>query len=643
MCMSRRVANLRGGWRAYASYKRSNTYMKGGAIEMLHPEEHIPVPRPTVALDARLIEERQIRRLENKARADEQQLSINIKMLEAYMRQRAAIVKHFENASIADLFVLTDDTQRLQELHRVLGTTESAEQRFLSAISKSMRLLASSFVNTFLVDLNASFQLTGNTPDGLEPSSFLFRKDLFNSIKDNPKRLELIRILSQIYLGDEKHPNFSQFMAHLDRAEIARICDSMATTNAFTSLESYRYNFLHHKSGQSLNYDHSDTLRGVQSWAIPRFSSAKNDSFLYIQGLSRCFQKFKGSQASHSDRLELILSIAKVLLPKKGPAPTYSIFRYLLTEFGKANLLNYQSMVLNVLPGYEYQQTVLGSSKGSIISPKAAEQLIECIEDDPDILGALAGSCSHQGPNMPLEQVLSFYRLNEVIQHERVLNTSNLARLVSKSRFTRNRDINLQSVVFDTDMPIIASVEVIYSAIESCINLKRFHYIDALFNKLIVHSVERNDEIKLALSFGNTNDVSRGDFSLLLAQNLTFAEMADKLFTRELLVLLLRASRLSDDVGRMMWLTPHLDAYINKHLDSSRAHVEEIKTLALSLDAVPAHFWLNDSEMPINTNLIFEIDQALSVLGLHGKKHTYDKFLDFESVASLANLQPTGR
>lgn len=626
--------------RAYATYRRSNTYVKNGLVEKQDHTDDFRLLRPNTNDHIHQLDPKQVRRLENKVKADAQKLSTSISLLKSYLKQREALVDHILLVESVDGFLENllhrNDESILPELGQVL--TDIADPQYDSEIANSITLLSALFINTFLVELNAAYALSGKTPANIELDSFLLRPQLFNCIKDEPKRLEIMKILALMYLGDEKNPSFLLFISQLDEPTISSICSSMPSSDDFFSLEHYRYHFLHYKSSQSLNYDHSDTIRAIQSISRPRFTTPNTDSSRYMIGFSNAFDTYYNSSESYAGRMNLVLSITKVLLSTAGPAPNHSIFRYLIDELGNANLLNYQSLVFNSIPGYEHKKTMLGSSTESIIAPRAALHYKRAIEDDPDILGSLMLYLSRRASNNSFEQFLSFYRLNEVVKHERVLDNSNFSSLVSKSRFTRNRDIDLHSVVFDTDMPIIASVDLVYNAIACCIELGQFQYIDPLFNKMIVHTVDLGGEVHVALSLGNQKDLTNSEFSLLLAQNLTFAEMADKLFTKKLLILLLKASRLSDDVGRMMWLTPHLDAYLTKHFESSSQHIDEIKKFASEdsvSEAYAAEFWEQDSQALIDTSLITEIELALTALSLDGKKLAYSKFLDFSRTAGL--------
>lgn len=640
--MIRRLGSgLKTHLRAYATYRRSNTYVKNGLVERQDHKDDFRLSRPDSNDQSHQLDSRQVRRLENKVRADAQKLGTKIGLLKSYLKQREALVDHFLQVESVDGF-LEKRSQRnneciLPELRQVVAESAGETPQYDSEIANTIMLLSAFFVNSFLVELNATYALSGNTPANIEQDSFLLRPELFNCIKDEPKRVEIIRILAMMYVGDEKNPSFLLFISQLDEPTISSICSSMSNSDDFWSLEHYRYNFLHYKSNQSLNYDHADTIRAIQSISRPRFTAPYPDSSRYIHGFAKAFDIYYTSSASPSDRMNLVLGITKVLLSTTGPAPSHSIFRYLIEELGKANLLHYQSLVFNAIPVYEHKKTVLGSSAESVIAPKAALHYKKAIEDDPNILGSLMLYLSRRAAHKSFEQLLSFYRLNEVVKHERVLNNSNFSRLVSKSRFTRNRDIDLQSIIFDTDLPIIASVDLVYNAIACCIELEKFQYIDPLFNKLIVHTVDLGGEVRVALSLGNQKNLTNSEFSLLLAQNLTFAEMADKLFTKKLLILLLKASRLSDDVGRMMWLTPHLDAYLTKHIESSSEHIDQIKRFAAEpvSEENAAEFWEQDSQALIDTSLITEIELALTALSLDGKKHTYNKFLDFSRTAGV--------
>lgn len=628
--------------RRYASYKRSNAYAKSGQVEKHESGGKIHISRSPGAENVTSWTQKQVKRLENKAKNDQAKLNIRKLLLESYMQQRAAVTEHFASQEAMDKLLDMEPANLegtlLEEMKVVLESVEKQDPTYTSKVSDTISFLCASFVNTFLVELNCTYALNKSLPGNIEPTSFLLRQDLLNCIKDEPKKLEIVKALASAYQGNDKNPAFLLFVAQLDKEALADIVSSMATSDSFNSLEHYRYNFLHFKSGQSVNYDHSDTLKAVQSLAKARFTTTKQDNEHYINSLDPVFETYASSAQSETDRLQLLVSITKILLVTTGPTPTYHLFGYLIEKLGNASLLNYQALVFNCIPDYEYKRTVLGSSPDSYIAPKAALHFKAAIEDDARILGPLMLYLSKRPSSSSFENFLSYYRLSEVVNHERVLDNSNYSGIVSKSRFTRNRDINVPSVVFDTDLPIIAPVDVVYNAIHCCIELGHFQYIDPLLNKLIVHTVDLNGNVHVALSFGNQENFSKSEYSLLIAQNYTFAQMAHRLFTKDLLILLLRASRMSDDVGRMMWLTPHLDAYLMKHIDASQDHILNIIEYSTSKSTsteFTTNFWENDAIALIDTKLITEIERTLTALSLDGKRLNYDKFLHFSQTANV--------
>ncbi|ABN66505.2 predicted protein, partial [Scheffersomyces stipitis CBS 6054] len=353
--------------------------------------------------------------------------------------------------------------------------------------------------------------------------------------------------------------------------------ESLRSSDNFNSIESYRAFFQYYKSSQHLNYDHSDLIKSVLATNYLQFNNPRVNDTEFLKGLKRNFESFnKNDELRHID---LILGITRTLLTSKSNIPSYGIFKLLLDKLGDLQLYHYQTLVYQTLPRFSHKSTVLNGCKLSAL------HFQHLIEQTPSILDSLLRYQVPRSDVETLKQMLSFFRLDEVAKHEKVVNRSYLADLMSKSRFFRSqsRQLGIAPVVFASDSPIYVSKETVYSGMRACIELGQFQYLDSLFNKLVVHSVDdaENEALKVSLMIEDREVVE------------------SRIFDNDLFKILIRASRKSDDLGRMMWLMPHLDKYLTsngEHIDSS---------------------------------LKREIFLALTKFGLEGKVLAYEKMLNF--------------
>ncbi|CUM67771.1 uncharacterized protein PRCAT00005476001 [Priceomyces carsonii] len=497
-------------------------------------------------------------------------------------------------------------------------------------LENSMMMICTYFINSVIVELNLRKVLTNEA----KFDSFLFTRSLMSSVRSTNDWTETFQLLIKLYDIKEGTPkSLDDFVKGLDKIGVELLISDFKSSDHFNSLEMLRYFFCYFKTSQHLNYDESDTIKFVKSWYPIKFQSPEVNNSDYIKGFDNCFEKYKAN--NDLGHLELALDLSKVIITCSKYTPSVSIFKYLLDKLGEMGLLSYQTIVYDSIAPVKYKGSILGTPLTKALRPqRVAEHFQDLVESDPGLLESFIKFQVPRGDVTTLVKLLAFYRLNEVMDYVAVLDRSNLSKVISKSRFSRNLTMTFKTIIFKTDREIFVSRESIYSAIEACISLHAYKYIDALVDKLIVNSVKNDDEIQIALSLGgNPSIFLKGiDPPLIIAKVLPPDELSSIIFDKNLFKILLRASRESDDIGRLMWLTPHLDSYLNRSLEVSAPHIDAIKVhLRNCKDEVDERFTLAEDSSLIDMALISEIYDAMSVLGLDGKLVAYDKFLDFKN------------
>lgn len=238
-----------------------------------------------------------------------------------------------------------------------------------------------------------------------------------------------------------------------------------------------------------------------------------------------------------------------------------------------------------------------------------------------------------------LRGLLNFFDLAYIADKENVLLKSNLKDLIVRSRFSHNRKKFTQKreYKFNGRDPIFVDFSCVYAAVVACIEHREFTYIDLLLNKLLFHAVIVGDGIKVALHLGQPCSVEKYGAELL-TESLSIIELKETLFSKHVFKLLLSASRSSDDIGRLMWLLPHLDDYLAKNLTSVKKHLKRAETYlqeAIIWESADEKkrrsFRAADSEAAVDLELVEGIYETLSLFGIDGKLASYDTFLNFEA------------
>ncbi|KAK6457254.1 uncharacterized protein RJT20DRAFT_127453 [Scheffersomyces xylosifermentans] len=535
----------------------------------------------------------------------------NRELASKFLEHRSKVVHIFKDEdNIEALFKgssgsleLRNVTNSYKQLKETLSPTSKLNY-YDSDLKNSLLLVVHSFVNSVLVELNLRHlflsPLNTHKRHIKEHRSALY-VHLLRNLQDNAQKIEIIKLLTPLYTSNNSPENYQDFFRGLDFSSVMALIEDMKHSNDFNSLESRRSFFQFYKSSQHLNYEHSDLIKSVLATNYITFQSPGVNDSEYLQGFSQSFRKYdKKQELGH---INLILGITRTLLSSSSYTPSLKIFQALLDGLGELKLYHYQSLVYQSLFLFKHKPTTLTGSKLS------ACHFQHLIEQHPAFLASLVRYQIPRGDVDTLKQLLSIYRLDEVIEHEKVLNRSFMADIMSKSRFYRSssRMLGIKPVIFDTDTAIYTNVDSVYQGIKACIELGQYQYIDSLFNKLIVHCIQNNEsgddkkKLQVVLSFGSKPEKILQKSLMVGERNVVEASI----FTGELFSILIRASRESDDMGRLMWLMPHLDNYI-----TSRQ---------------------GDIDQPLKQ----EIFKALTTFGLEGKLVTYDRLLDFAGIQQL--------
>lgn len=649
--------------RWYSTARKNNYLKEDGTFEAMTPIKMDPIEdkrnqrtQSTGNYQKNMLNEKRLARTQKRQAREILRMKEDEELSDNYHRQRTTIVENFSNPThISGLFKSKPkaiwenvshknnekSASNYKDLVNILNNG-SGFRYYTSEIQNTLNLISTYFVNSILVEINIR-KIFADKNLNKYPDSFLYRNSLMNNIKDEKKKNEILKILVQLYDRKENDDpqSFDHFFESLNRNVIEELMGKeILESDYFNSVEFYRHNFNVFKSSQYLNYDHSDTLRFIQSSQPVKFKSPEQNNEEYYAKLEHIFKAYdRNDPLGH---LSLIASVSKVLMTCQEYTPTISIFNYLLQKLGQIGLYNYQSIVYDNLPSFRYKQSLLATPEHNLLkAPKVAYQLQDIIEDDPNFLTSFIDYQVVRDESGFFKELLSFYRLEEIAAHEKVLMKSNLKSLVSKSRFSSFRSHIPQSISFNCEDALFTSVDSIYSTISACIDLKQFEFIDLLVSKLILHSVTINDKVKVALTFGKQNDIKTTEYSLLIAEELSTYDLSCKIFTKELFILLLRACRESDDVGRLMWLTPHLDLYLSTNLEQSKDHLETIKQYFNDLIIHQAAdmpdiktFIGQDSEALIDSKLISSIHETFSLFGIDGKVLKYNEVLDFKNTVA---------
>ncbi|CCE78098.1 Piso0_000711 [Millerozyma farinosa CBS 7064] len=518
-----------------------------------------------------------------------------------------------------------------------------------SEIANTLCAISSHLINSTIIELNLRYYL-GNDEIGEFSDKFLFR-NFIDKTSDISSKKEIAEIVSNFENnGLALFPINSELSSAQGIGDFKNmVLDQAKFSEAYNSIDFYRYNFMHFKTSKHLNYDHHDTTRFVQGRHFISFGSPERSNSEYIKKIECIFHKYANDKHPLK-HINLALGIASSLLGHKDRTPTYGLLRYLMEKLGHVSLWNYQSIIYSYIPSTRYYSSALSSREGETTERvNVAYQFTDAVEDDPSILESLIKYQDTRNDPEMLIELLSFFKFDEVIAHTRALTKSDLARFISKSRFSFEKLNTIKSIVFSERKPLFISSQSLLTTIDACIKLRQFEYIDLLVNKLLVHSVSSPKGYAIALNFGSDETDTN---TLLLKEKLSPDELASQLFNKDLFVLLLRACRMSDDEGRLMWLIPHLDSHIienaprcNEYLTEIRDALEGYSSEVAGQDFLPdikKRVSGKHENVSIDIDFIEEIYRTISTFHLDGKLMYYSKILMLpQKTISLFRAQST--
>lgn len=595
--------------------------------------------------------------------------------------QRNLIVEKFQDQSSIELLFKNNAQQSSNYVASKDELLESlnygAPLLYFSPIQHSIMCLASHLLNSLMVELNLRRQFIIDDPIQLVPTSFFFRENIIDQIKDTERSREILQILELIAKPSNDKSKTSKttksildIIERLDQNELKRLINhSLKTSDSFNDIEFWRLNFNYYKSGQYLNYDHSDTFKNIQNLKLVDFQSPVVDNSEFTARIDEIFVNYNLQKDNNhlSRHITLVLELIKVLLGTKKYTPNFGMFLHLLSklmeqqevaEFDEHQdeLFNIQSLVYHSLPLHEHRQTILAtpnlaattsdapfnsSTSSFVTANKLSYHFKHLVVEDPDILKPLIEYQVSRKDVSTFMQILNFYRLIEVLAYEKTLSKTILSSLVSKSRFVNHRGATLEPlkdvIFYDVSKPLLVDVSTIYASIEACLDLEKYEYIDLLLSKLILFYVRSDNEYdkKVALSFGSESS----PYSLMLAEEkVTPSQFSLEIFTKELFQLLFRACREGKDYGRLLWIIPHLDYYIATYMKDEKSvqHIQRIKkfyreSILEGNYGNVSEFEEHEKDAAFDSNFIESIYKTLKVFEVDGKVYTLNKVFDFEN------------
>lgn len=526
----------------------------------------------------------------------------------------------------------SNELKSYADVHKELGTSNFHYAN--SEIANTLCAISLHLINSSIIELNLRHYL-GNAELGEFSDQFLFR-NFIDKTSDISSKKEILEIISNFENNRlVSSPSNNDVLLTQRTGDFRNmVLEHAKISEAYNSIDFYRYNFMHFKTSKHLNYDNHDTTRFVQGRNFISFKSTEKSNSEYIKKIECIFHKYDNDKHPLK-HINLALGIALSLLGHKDKTPTYGLLRYLMEKLGNERLWNYQSIIYLYIPSTRYYLSTLSSREGETPNRvNLAYQFTDAVEDDPSILESLIKYQETRNDPEMLIELLSFFKFDEVIAHTRALTKSDMARFISMSRFSFEKLNTIKSIVFSDKKSLFISSQSLLATIDACINLRQFEYIDLLVNKLLVHSVSLPKGYEIALNFGSDEKDTN---TLLLKEKLSPDELASQLFTKDLFALLLRACRMSDDEGRLMWLIPHLDNYIlenaprcNEYLTETRENLEDYSPEVEGQNFLPIlkkKLSERHENVPIDIDFIEEIYRTISTFHLDGKLMHYSKVL----------------
>ena len=507
-------------------------------------------------------------------------------------------------------------------------------------MENSLNAIVFHIINSVLVELSVKSEFIKEGLSNVAPLGSVRTREDNNEIVTCKEKLT--KLMGCLYNSDSPDVHFYilEALKNLDGLLLREVLGDLSRNiEIFDSVDFYRYNFDNFKSSQYLNYDHSDTLPFISAFQAIRFESEQKSNKQILREVKKIFTHYDDRNLlSH---IKLALDLCLVLLKCQKYTPTVAFFNFLLKKFGELRLYHYQDIIYDYMIPFKYEQTVLAVEQEDNRIPKIGYQFRDLIQEEPSLFETVINYQTLR-PNLglcTLQGLLNFFDLAYISENEKVLLKSNLKDLIARSRFSHNREQFTQKLeyAFKSRDPIFVDFSCVYSAVVACVEHKEFTYIDLLFNKLLFHSVKIGDELKVALHLGEPCCVEKYGAEFL-TESLSIMELKETLFNKHVFKLLLEASRSSDDIGRLMWLLPHLDDYLAKNLACAKVHLKRVERYlqkAIIWDSISEKerrsFHEADDGAMVDVELIERIYDTLSLFGIDGKLASYDTFLNFEA------------
>lgn len=318
--------------------------------------------------------------------------------------------------------------------------------------------------------------------------------------------------------------------------DIEKFIDEIKKSSEFISLEQYRVSFHSYKSSQWLSASNPDTHSRLGSDRPIIFKLNQYDDTEIIQSLETVFNQYSCSTDKLS-HIQLALRIIRILLLPHNHIPTIRLWMYLLNKLGNCNLLNYQQIVYLSLFQYKHQPTVLADPSpdtDSMSAPLMADHFVHLIEKDPETLIPLLKYQALRKDEKMLLELLSFLTLDKIASEMQVIKSP----MLSKSKY------KLPKYIPGLDLGerlLTISRSSMYQIMQMTIDLQLYEYLDLLFNKIVLHSRDKN-----LIELNYVEDVL----------------VEGKVFDDDLLSIMLDAAVKSNDLGRIVWLLPFFDEYV---------------------------------------------------------------------------------
>lgn len=469
----------------------------------------------------------------------------------------------------------------------------------------TVRTIIDGLINTVLVELNLRKLFVGDIND-----SKLLIKDVAGVLMKNE---ELMVQLAQFYNGSQLPEQLRQLFDNLNKPLLVRLMEDLGQIPSFSSLNTLRMVFSYNKSNDYLNYETSEVSRFTKGLATGYTKRYEDDESLILE-LRQMFDSIP-ENLDQLSKLDLILRITSQLINSKSP-PGLNYFTELLDHLNRLDLMTFQTLILTAIVDPKFKVSLLSTDDPLIDNSELVVYYFKpIIEKNPNFLNILFDYYDKRENESMIELLLSYLKFDEVINLEQLFRRSIYNQLLSKSRFIKNRNLD-RLVAIEYTNPVLINYRTLINVINKCVKFRKTEYIDLLINKLIFHSTSNGQVI---LSINESLDLTQFKF-VIDNEKEDVNEILIQLFDRDLMILLLKLAIDSNDLGRLMWLIPNLDIFIERHLDH-----EKLLNLRKLYNENSDDFESLNNELQVNLNLIFYIFRCVKDFGLEGKLLHYEK------------------